>query len=82
MPTKIEDVEKAVEDVEKAVEPIIAYCDEFDASFTQRMEPLIGDDINHLVADKECIGKMRNHADTIRYRVERITALINQLIFK
>ena len=62
-----------IEDVRKAVETITLYCDEFEQSFTQRMEPLKGDDINHLCDDRGTTRNIKNYAAQIQRWISKLT---------
>lgn len=62
-----------IEDVQKAVEIIEAYCNEFEASYTQRMEPLTGDEILALTDDRTTIGYIKGWADSIARHAKKLT---------
>ena len=62
-----------IEDVQKAVEIIEAYCNEFEASYTQRMEPLTGDEILVLTDDRTTIDHIKGWADSIAQFANKLT---------
>ena len=66
-------LQPSIEDVQKAVEIIEAYCNEFEASYTQRMEPLTGDEILALTDDRTTIGYIKGWANSIAQRVNKLT---------
>ena len=55
-----------IEDVHKAIEVIQAYRDEFDASFSKRMESLKGKDIEALCDDRRRMDYIRHNLSEIR----------------
>ena len=63
-----------IEDVQKAVEIIEAYCNEFEASYTQRMKPLTDDDeIRELTRDHQTIGSIKGWANSIARFANKLT---------
>ena len=64
-----------IEDVRKAVGTITLYCDEFEQSFTQKMEPLKGDEITKLSDDRLLISYIKSSMPSIE-------KWINDLNFK
>lgn len=60
-------------DVLEAIKTIQNYCDEFNAKYNERMEPLKGDDITALSNDREHVKNITGHIKLIRTYTHQIT---------